>query len=400
MHVTSPQAKATCAGIIAICTALMTVGLVMIASASASLDRPVLQLEFWRTPFGRQLVFVAAGFITILAAAALGRRAVNWNRRTWAFVAALAFAVTTVTLVAVLVPGIGKEVNGARRWIPFGSDGLGLRLQPSEAAKLALVVILAVLLSRERHRVRSFWRTLLPCVAVIAVFVGLVGREDFGTAALLAVIGGSMLLVGGCRIYQLVLLTVPAIAAMVHLVVSHPYRIERLIAFRNIWADPQGIGYHPIQSLVTIASGGWFGRGLGVGVQKYGYLPESRTDFIFSVICEETGIIGGAVVILLFVVLLWLGGRAITHAPNPLARLIAFGVTVAITMQAVMNVAVVTVCMPTKGIALPFVSAGGSGIVFLGAAVGLLAAVAVLGTREEAAAASGPALMPAAVVVS
>ncbi len=395
-----PRARATGTAIIVIVTTLMTVGVVMIGSASASLDRSVLRLEFWATSFGRQLLFVTGGFATVLITAAVARRALHWPRKAWAVLAWLAFLLTTVALVAVLVPGVGKEVNGARRWIPLGPESMGLRFQPSEAAKLGLIVVLAVMLSRRREQVRSFWRTLLPCAAVLGVFVALVGREDFGTAALLATVGGCMLLAGGCRPHQLLLLAVPAAAAMVHLIVSHPYRLERLVAFRNIWADPRGIGYHPIQSLVTIASGGWFGRGLGAGVQKYGYLPESRTDFIFSVICEETGIVGGVVVILLFVALLWLGGRAVVHAPNALTRLLALGVTLAVTLQAVMNIGVVTVCMPTKGIALPFVSAGGSGIAFLGAGIGLLAAVARSGTYDAPAGRSKSVDLPESTLTS
>jgi len=241
------------------------------------------------------------------------------------------------------------------------------------------VVGLALLLSRSGSRVRSFWHGLLPCSLVVAVVAGLVGLEDFGTAALLAAVGGLMMLVGGCRVHHLVLVSIPGLVAMVQLVVSQPYRLARVLAFRNIWEDPYGSGYHPIQSLITIASGGWTGRGLGGGVQKYGYLPEARTDFIFSVISEEAGVLGAAAIILLFAAFLYLGFRAMWHAPNAFQRMIALGVTLVVSLQAAMNIAVVTVCVPTKGIALPLVSAGGSGVIFLGAAIGLLAAVAASG---------------------
>ena len=380
MECSDPRAQATSTAIIAVCAALMTIGVVMVASASVNLDRSIFELGFWRSSFGRQIVFVVAGFLTIIATAKIGRRMLAWSDRTRRVLSLLLLLVSVLALVAVLIPGIGKEVNGARRWIELGPAAYGLRFQPSELAKLALVIGLAALLSRPAQRVRSFRGGVLPCAIAVALTAGLVGSEDFGTAVLLAVVGGLMLLVGGCRLYHLILLAAPALAGMWYLIASHPYRIARLAAFRNIWEDPRGAGYHPVQSLVTIASGGWFGRGLGAGIQKYGYLPESRTDFIFSVICEEMGIVGAVAVIFLFVVLLWLGARAVVHAPDAFGYLAAFGVTLTIGLQAAMNIAVVTVCVPTKGIALPLVSAGGSGIVFLGVGIGLLAAVAGAGT--------------------
>ncbi len=374
-----PRAQATSTAIIAVCAALMTVGVIMIASASAAVNRSLFATGFWRSAFSRQAVFVIAGFLTILLSTHLGRYALLWSRRTWHVLALILLGITVAALVAVLFPGIGTEVNGARRWITLGPASLGLRFQPSELAKLSLVIGLAVLLSRPESSIRSFWRGLLPCSLVVAVVAGLVGLEDFGTAALLAAVGGLMMLVGGCRVYHLVLVSIPGLAAMVQLVVSQPYRLERVLAFRNIWEDPYGSGYHPIQSLITIASGGWTGRGLGGGVQKYGYLPEARTDFIFSVIGEEAGVLGATAIILLFAALLYLGFRSLWHAPNAFQRMIALGVTLVVSLQAAMNIAVVTVCVPTKGIALPLVSAGGSGVVFLGAAIGLLAAVAASG---------------------
>jgi cell division protein FtsW len=345
-------------------------------------DRSLFTTGFWRSAFSRQAVFVVAGFLTILLSACLARHALLWSRRTWVILVLVLLTVTVAALVAVLFPGIGTEVNGARRWITLGPASLGLRFQPSELAKLSVVIGLAILLSRSASTIRSFGRGLLPCAVVVGVLAGLVGREDFGTAALLVLVGGLMMLVGGCRIYQLALLSIPGLAAMLYLVVSEPHRIERVMAFRNIWDDPYHSGYQPIQSLITIASGGWTGRGLGAGVQKYGYLPEARTDFIFSVICEEAGVLGATVIILLFAALLYLGFRALWNAPNAFQRMIALGITLVISLQAAMNIAVVTVCVPTKGIALPLVSAGGSGVIFLGAAIGLLAAVAASGRPE------------------
>jgi cell division protein FtsW len=185
-----------------------------------------------------------------------------------------------------------------------------------------------------------------------------------------------MLIAGGVRWSQLALVAIPGIAAMSYLVISEPYRLDRLTTFLDIWKEPRGAGYHPIQSLITIASGGVFGRGLGEGVQKYGYLPEARNDFIFAMLNEEVGLTGALVVILLFLALIWLGWRAVDSATTHFGRLLALGVTFLLGFQAAINIAVVTVCAPTKGISLPFVSAGGSGVVILGLAAGMLVSVA------------------------
>ena len=361
--------------IMGISAALMIIGVVMIASASASLDRPLLSAGLWHSVFARQLMFAAMGFVTMVAFSRIGPQRFAWRSGWWQPTIFL-LLITGACLVAVLVPGIGLERNGARRWLPLGPPDSGINFQPSELAKLGLVVFLAAFLAQRGPRVRSALGTLLPAVLVIGLIGGLVGREDFGTAALLGLVSGAMLLAAGCRIWHLVVTALPALAGAAYLVCFEPYRLERVTSFFDIWKDPQGSGYHPIQSLATIASGGWFGRGLGAGVQKYGYLPASQTDFIFSVICEETGAVGGLAVILLFIVLILLGLRVMRRAGDAQTRLVALGVTALVGLQAAINIAVVTVVAPTKGIALPFVSAGGSGIIFLGALVGLLAGAA------------------------
>ncbi|HUU81933.1 MAG TPA: putative peptidoglycan glycosyltransferase FtsW [Phycisphaerae bacterium] len=382
MDTHDPPTTSAATAIILIAAALMSIGLVMVASASASLDSPVLRTDFWRATFGRQLVFAALGLAAILFTARIGHRMLRWRPGRWFQPSVLFFAVTIGCLALVLVPGIGVMRNGARRWLHFGPPDYGLGFQPSELAKLALVVLLAAYLSGRQHRLSSFWSGALPTVAAIGLCVGLVGSEDFGTAALLALVGTLMLLAGGVRWRHLLLMAAPAIAAFIGLLLAKPYRLQRLTGFLDIWSDPQGQGYHPIQSLITIASGGWFGTGLGAGVQKYGYLPEARTDFIFAVWCEETGLVGALLVILLFATLLFLGIRASAAAPTLFGRLLAIGVTLMITLQAALNIAVVTASVPPKGIALPLVSAGGSGVVLLSVAVGLLVSVARAGGRR------------------
>ena len=363
-------------GVVLAAAALMSIGLVAVASASASLDAPILRAQFWQTTIGRQAVFALAGLAALLLLARTGAGFLRWRQGRWWQPSLWLLVATAALLVLVLVPGIGVERHGARRWLHFGPAGYGLGFQPSELAKLAIVVFPAAFLSGHAHLVRRFFAGLLPTAVGIGLCAGLVGVEDFGTAALLAAVGGLLLLVAGARLVHLLLLALPAAGAFVLLLLAEPYRLERLTAFRSIWQDPQGSGYHAVQSLIGIASGGWFGRGLGGGVQKYGYLPESRSDFIFAVWAEETGVVGCVVVLLLFGVLLYCGTRAALAAPGMFERLLAFGITLMITLQAVMNVAVVTVTVPTKGIALPLISAGGSGTVLYGVALGLLAGIA------------------------
>lgn len=226
------------------------------------------------------------------------------------------------------------------------------------------------------ERIRRFWTGLLPMLLMLAVVAGLVGIEDFGTGALLALVGACILLAAGAKVWHLALTAMPGAVGLAYLIVAKPYRLERLKAFLDPFADPQGSGYHQVQSLITIASGGWWGQGLGAGIQKYGYLPEGRTDFIFAVICEELGLVGGIAVLGLFAVLLWSGRRAMLQAHTEFGRLLALGVTLTVGFQAAMNVAVVTVSIPTKGIGLPLVSAGGSGVMLFGVLIGLMINVA------------------------
>jgi len=362
---------------------LMGLGVVLVFSASATLDEPLITRPLWRCGPVRQLAFVGAGFVAALVASMLPYR--WWRIRgrvdghRWFQPNVLLFVLTIALLVLVLIPGIGIERNASRRWLGVGASGLGLTFQPSELAKLSLVLFLAGWYGRRGVQAGRFGRGLFVPSMAIAVCAGLVGLEDFGTAALLMVVGGLLLLAAGSRLWHLMLLTLPAASAMGYLLISRPYRVARLTGFLHIWDDPGGKGYQAVQSLCSIGTGGWWGTGLGAGLQKYGYLPEARTDFIFGILCEELGIAGGLVVIGLFVMFVWQGRKSASAAPDMFGRLLGLGVTLTVGLQAAMNIAVATVSVPTKGIALPLVSAGGSGLLFLGASIGLLASVARAG---------------------
>lgn len=365
--------RARSVAIVGITVGLMGIGAVMTFSARARFPGDPQLIDawsFWATG-ARQLFFVLGGLIAMLLAMGLPYRI--WSAR--GGVAAVGLLLLAFGLMLlVYVPGVGLEVKGARRWTLLGPESLGLRLQPSEVMKLALPIFLAAWMS-VRGDIRRFWSGLLPAVAVAGACAAVVGIEDFGTAALLAAVTGLMLIVGGARWWHVGLLAMPGVVAFGGLLMSRAHRLERLTAFQDIWADPEGRGYQAIQSLCAIASGGWWGRGLGNGVVK-GYLPEAHNDFIFAVICEELGLVGGMAVIGLLVALMWQALRVVSLCPDPFGRLLAFGIAVTLGLQAAMNIGVVTVSLPTKGISLPLVSAGGSGAVCLGAMVGVLAAIA------------------------
>lgn len=366
------------AAVILAAAMLISIGLVMVASATASLDRPLLSTSAFSGPFGRQAIFAAVGIVIMLATARLAVPVLGSPRLrvrlTYVF-----FGLAVVMLIAALVV---DPHRGSNRWLRLDAMGLGLGVQPSEVAKIALMAILAVFFCDRGVDPRSFGKAFVPAALAIGVCVALVGKENFGTAALLATAAGAMLLMAGCRWLHLLLVGAAGASGLVLLLIAEPYRLQRLAAHQNMWQDPQGAGYQPLQSLMAIASGSWSGTGLGSGVRKYGYLPESHTDFVYSVICEELGVFGGVLILVLFCAFVWLGLRTMLAARTPFERLLAFGLTFLIGTQAAMNVAVVTVLTPTTGVPLPFLSAGGSGMFTTCAMVGLLAAIAARSNQE------------------
>lgn len=361
--------------LVVITVALMAIGLVMVASATMPLDRSMLDGPLWRNAWGRQACFILGGLvvlgITAMAAGQLLDRP-DWRRR----LPVVFFAVVALLLVVVLIPGVADERRGSHRWLHVDVGSTVLGFQPSEFAKLALVGVLAMIFCERQRAAADFRHGFLPSAAVLAVCVALVGKEDFGTALIIGGVGAMMLLVAGCRWLHLLLIGSVGACGMSVLLLMAPYRLARLTSFMDIWQDPRGHGYQPVQSLVTIASGGWTGTGLGAGVQKLGYLPEAHTDFVFAVICEETGFLGACLVIALYLAFIVLGLRVMLTARTPFERLLAFGLTATLGLQAALNIAVVTVVTPTTGISLPLISAGGSGLLMYCVATGLLFAIA------------------------
>ena len=370
------------AAVVVVTVALMAIGLVMVTSASAPLDHSYVDVPLWRTVFGRQALFVLVGVMIVLLTSRVALPVLARPKIRRLVVYAIAI-LAAVGLAVTFIPGLASARHGSHRWVQLAPFWNGIGFQPSELAKIALVCLLASWLADRDAEVRSLRKGFLPAAAIIGLCVLLVGKEDFSTAVLLGGLGVVVLVVAGCRTRHLLVLCSVGVCGFGFLLVRAPYRIARLTAFQNIWEDPLGAGYQPLQSLATIASGGWFGTGLGAGVQKYGYLPESHSDFIFAVICEETGLLGGGLVIALFCAFLWLGLRTMWSARTRFERLLAFGITACVGMQAAMNIAVVTVVTPTTGIPLPLISAGGSGLLTFSFAIGLLAAVAARARHGE-----------------
>jgi cell division protein FtsW len=341
--------------------ALMGIGLLMVYSASLSVNP-----DERFTQFNKQLVFVPAAVVAMLVAMRVSYR---WLNRTPVAVALL--AVSVGLLAAVLVLG-----RSDGRWFRLSFGPVDLSVQPSEIAKLCLIVFFAWFLSRPHVQVRWFRTTFLPLVAVLGLVCGLIALRDLGTAVLIGVVGSGLMLSGGVPWWHMMTLVPPVAGAAFALVIFFPYRLQRLTTYMDPWQDRQGAGYQITQSLIAIGSGGWLGLGLGNGMQKYFYLPEDTTDFIFSIICEELGLAGGALVILLFLSLALLGLHVVRGAADRFGSLLALGVVIWIGSQAAINIGVATAALPTKGIALPLVSYGGTGLMLTATALGLLMSVA------------------------
>jgi cell division protein FtsW len=328
----------------------------------------------------KQLIFAALGFAAFLLVgrfnyAILGRPSTNWRRNPILWMLAIAILCNVI----VLIPHVGKSINGARRWLPLGP----LQFEPSELAKWGVVLYLSYYLTSRPLNERKFLRGFLPLLVPVAMLCLLVVIQDFGTAALIALCALTMLLAARVRWRHLLFTVPPALLAGVWFLTHTAYRWKRVMAFMNPYADPQKEGYHMIQSLLSFATGGVTGRGLGNGIQKLGYLPEDTTDFIFSVICEELGLFGAILTVALFLGILQVTWQAARQKGNDFGRMLAFGIGVMVSLQAVINIAVATVSVPTKGLSLPLVSAGGSGLVITGAALGLLLSISRRGEQTD-----------------
>ena len=281
----------------------------------------------------------------------------------------LALTGSFALLVLVLIPGIGVYVNGSRRWLNIA----GLSFQPSELAKIASVMYLASTLSFRLKQVERLWTGILPLLVIpAAMFLLILQQPNLSTAGSIMIVAVLMMLLAGARWKHLSLMGLAGLAVGFAYAWVEPYRRERLLSFRNPFAQMSDEGYQLSQSLIAIGSGGLFGRGLGQGRQKFSYLPYPESDFIFAIIGEDFGLFGCCVVILLFVAFAVAGMRIALNCQDRYGCLLAAGITAMISVQAFINIGVVVGILPTTGLPLPFFSAGGTSISLLMAAVGIL----------------------------
>ena len=334
-------------------------GLVMIFSASAP-----LAMENYRTPYHfllRQLLAFGLGLAGLLVAMNLDYR--HLLRRP---VVIAALVTASLLLAGVLV---ADQTHQVHRWYKLGP----IQIQPSEIAKIALVLYLAYQVARREDRVNDPWHTLLPIGIVVGQLAFLVYLEpDLGTATLYVALAGLLLFLAGLRWRYLALAGGAGAAGLAMLILAAPYRLRRITSFLRPDEDPLGAGFQVRQSILAVATGGIQGTSLGESKQKLFFLPEPHTDFIFSVVCEELGLIGAVVVIAAFGVLFWRGVVAARGAPDRGGYYLAMGITLWIVLQAMINIGVALGCLPTKGVPLPFMSYGGSSLVVNLFALGML----------------------------
>ncbi|HIE55400.1 MAG TPA: putative lipid II flippase FtsW, partial [Chromatiaceae bacterium] len=282
------------------------------------------------------------------------------------------YLVGIALLVLVLVPGVGKTVNGATRWVALGH----FNLQTSEFMKLFIIFYMAGYLVRRKVEVaHSIWGVLKPLVLVLLAAALLMAQPDFGATVVILATALGLLFLGGAPLWQFGLLIVGTLVLGAALVITSPYRLERVTSFLNPWADPLDSGYQLSQALIAFGRGEWTGVGLGNGIQKQFYLPEAHTDFIMAVIGEEFGLLGTLVVILLFSILVWRAfsiGAAAEALGRPFAAYAAYGIGLWLGMQAFINIGVNVGMLPTKGLTLPFISYGSNSIIVSCVAVGVL----------------------------
>jgi cell division protein FtsW len=341
--------------------ALLALGLVMLYSSSMTqVGAHYLML---------QLVWCALGFVLCVAATALDYQ---WLKKAgWPL-----FIFALLLLVLVLLPlphGITKKINGAHRWFILP----GMRLQPSELAKLALIVVLAWYGDRCQRQMQTWKRGVVLPGLLIALVLGLVFVEpDRGTTILLAAVSGSMLLVAGVRWKHVLIPAAAGAAALAVSILHDPMRMKRIFSWWNLEQHKDGVGYQAYQAMIALGSGGWTGLGLGNGRQKLGFVPEHHTDFIFSIIGEELGLIATLFVVAAFVVVAICGIYITLNSRDTFGSLLALGITLLISLQAAINIGVVTSALPNKGLPLPFISYGGSNLLAMFAGVGILFSIA------------------------
>ena len=346
---------------------LMAIGTVFVFSAGANVGGHYEWKRFYEFTTLKQLLFFPAAIAIMYLVSLVDYRQFSLQRQNpLKSVIPYLVIISVLMLVAVLV--FGQERNFSKRWLFISLGPMSLSFQPSELSKWVMVIFLAAVLDRYQERLPKFFSCFVPICILPAVSIALIITQDFGTAAYIALMTAILLWLGGAVWWHFLTPLPIVIPGFIAAIVSSETRMNRIRSFMN----PSEMLYQADQSLRTIATGGLFGKGLGRGIFKYGHLPEDTTDFIFSIICEETGFIGSMVVIVLFLAFTILGIIAVMRCEDRFGKLLGLGIVLCIAIQAVVNLGVVTVVLPTKGIPLPFISAGGTSMLLTAAAMGVL----------------------------
>lgn len=341
---------------------LLVFGLVMIASAGVVYSQSRFGDQYYF--FKRQLLFgILPGIFACYVSSKI-------DYHYWKKISVPLFFIALVGLVLVFVPGMGNKLYGASRWLQLGP----ISFQPSEMAKLSIIIYLAAWLeSRGSHRIRDFFEGFLPFIGIMAIIGFLIIKQpDMGTLGVIVITMLVMFFSSGSKLSHLLWMAAGGIASFFILIKIAPYRLNRLLIFMNPDLDPRGIGYHINQALLAVGSGGILGLGLGHSRQKFYYLPEPVGDSIFAVIGEELGIAGAVLLVVLFLIFSLRGLKIAKNSPDDFGKLLGIGITSWIIMQAFINISAITAIIPLTGVPLPFISYGGTSIVFLLAGVGIL----------------------------
>ena len=346
--------------IAAITITLVCIGITMVYSSSGVYAHQEMGNKAYF--LNRHLLFLFIGMLAAFATMAVDYRDLK------PFAKPLLLA-GIVMLVLVLVPGIGKASYGARRWFKIGI----FNFQPSEFVKLAILIYAADFLSRKQNKIKDFWEGFLPLILVMGLLCLLIVKQpDLGNAFLIALIILIMMFVAGARMLHMGVLVSLGLPALGFLIYSAPYRMRRIMAFLHPDQDVNGVGFQLAQSQIALGSGGISGVGLGKSAQKLFYLPAAHTDFILSIIGEELGLLGTLLVVFLFAAFIWQAARIVKRTSDPFGHYLAFGIIIMLSLQAVVNIGVSIGALPTKGLPLPFISYGGSALIFNLIAVALL----------------------------
>lgn len=335
---------------------LLSLGIIMVLSASAPSALSKTGKSY--TYFVKQFMCAVIGIIIMLFISKIDYR--FYKKYYW-----IAYVVSVAVLLLVLIPGLGKSVNGAKRWIKV--PGIG-QFQPSEISKIGLIIFYAGYLTDHKNELKDFWRGFVKPFVLLAFPIAILYfvQNHLSVSLVIGAVTCVMMLMAGCRILHFLLAGVVGVAGVALIIIkemikgeaggSESFRMDRIMTFFNPWSDATGTGYQMVQSLYAIGSGGLFGVGLGNSKQKYLYIPEPQNDFIFAIVAEELGFVGCVAIILLFAVFVWRGIVISMKAPDMFGSLLAIGITTLVATQAIINIAVVTASIPTTGMALPFFS--------------------------------------------